>query len=370
MNSAARPRMLADFAYKDTNSFGVVRLAAAIAVVVTHAYGIVGGWALPELLEPSTGWSLGAHAVHVFFVLSGFMIAASWERSASWLDFAVARSLRILPALICVNLLIVVLAGLFITTAEPAAYWSPDNIGSFLVRATLLFSVGVSLEGVFTDNPMGNSVNIPIWTIRFEVICYLSVMAFMTAVAALRLRGMTRLAAIAPVLVASAIVIANAGHPEEFSFAAQLARFAFAFYLGVACWFARHLIAIRARTALLFLVVATLSAWSELPVRYPVMILATGYLSFWAGSLAMGGLQRWTSRTDLSYGVYITGFFIQQWLVYAFPDISVWQNAVVATALALVAAWLSWTFVEKPALGLRHKFGSRGAPQPRLQPAE
>ena len=195
-------------------------------------------------------------------------------------------------------------------------------------------------------------------------------MAFMTALAALRLKGIVRLAAIVPVLLASAVVIANGGHPEEFGFAAQLARFVFAFYLGVGCWFARHLIPIRARTALLFLTVATVAAWSDLPVRYPVMILATGYLSFWAGSIAMGALQRWTARTDLSYGVYITGFFIQQWLVYAFPQINVWQNAIAATVLALAAAWLSWTFVEKPALGLRHRLAFTRLPHTKLQPAE
>ena len=38
-----RPRVLSDIASKDKNSFGVVRLAAAIAVVVTHAVGIVNG---------------------------------------------------------------------------------------------------------------------------------------------------------------------------------------------------------------------------------------------------------------------------------------------------------------------------------------
>jgi peptidoglycan/LPS O-acetylase OafA/YrhL len=67
----------------------------------------------------------------------------------------------------------------------------------------------------------------------------------------------------------------------------------------------------------------------------------------------MGRIQRWTARTDLSYGVYITGFFIQQWLVFAMPDITVLQSALFATALALGTAWLSWTFIEKPALRLR-----------------
>ncbi|MCB1453026.1 MAG: acyltransferase [Rhizobiaceae bacterium] len=365
-----RPRVLSDIASKDKNSFGVVRLAAAIAVVVTHAVGIVNGWAAAEPMAAATGWSLAAHAVHVFFVLSGFMIAASWERSSSLLDFAAARTLRIMPALIVINLLIVLIGGLWLTTAAPAAYWSIENVGAFLTKATLLFSVGVTLDGVFADNPMGASVNIPIWTIRFEVICYLTLMVFMTAIAALRLSGLTRLIAVAPVLLASAFIVTVSGDPEHYNFAGQLARFVFAFYLGVAGWIARDHIPIRAGTALLFGALAAVATWSDMPIRYPVMILATGYLSFWVGSLPMGRLQRWTARTDLSYGVYITGFFIQQWLVYAFPAMSAWENALAGTGLALAAAWLSWTYVEKPALGLRQSLGFKRSPKVGLQPAE
>ncbi|MBO6725160.1 MAG: acyltransferase [Rhizobiaceae bacterium] len=363
---------LAGFAARERNNFNAVRLAAAISVVVSHAFVVVGGQGALEPLQAFTGWSLGAHAVHVFFVLSGFMIAASWERATSWLDFSVARALRIMPALICVNILIVLIAGLLITSAEPTTFWSSENIGAFLVRATLLFSVGVTLDGVFTENPMGSSVNIPIWTIRFEVICYLTIMAFMTVVAASRLRGLTRLAAVAPVLAVSGLIVSLAGHPDQFSFAAQLARFVFAFYLGVACWIARHYIPVRAPLALFFTALAAAAAWSEWPLRYPVMIIAAGYLSFWVGSVQMGRLQRWTTRTDLSYGVYITGFFIQQWLVYAWPPMSVWQNALIGTAIALAVAWLSWTYVEKPALGLRHmlKVKHEPAPETGLQPAE
>ncbi len=345
--------MLADIASKDKNSFGVVRLAAAVAVIVTHAYGVVGGWHAVEPLSVATGWSLAAHAVHVFFVLSGFMIAASWERAAGWIDFVMARLLRIFPALIVVNIAIILIGGLWLTTAAPGAYWTFENIGTFMTKATLLFSVGVSLDGVFTDNPMGNSANIPIWTIRFEVICYATLLVFMSMLAALRLRGLARLIPIVPVLGLCAVAITISGDPELFSFAAQLARFMLAFYIGVACWIGREHIPIRRDIALAFAVVALAVLMTGLPIRYPVMIVATAYWSLWLGSLPMGRLQRWTARTDLSYGAYITGFFIQQWLVFALPDMTVAQNALIATVLALGAAWISWTFVEKPALRLR-----------------
>ena len=365
--SAARQRAACDrlsaFAAKDANSYGVVRLAAAIAVIFTHAFGVVGGWEAAEPLVALTGWSLAAHAVHVFFALSGFMIAASWERSTGWLDFAVARLLRIMPALIAVNMAIVLIGGVWLTTAAPSDYWTIANVGTFLAGTMLSFSVGIELDGVFANNPMPGSVNIPIWTIRFEVICYVTLMVFMAAVAVLRLRGLARLIPVAPVLAVSALVITVSGEPEHFGFAPQLARFAFVFYLGVALWIARDMVPIRRDIALALALPVAVAVWSELPFRYPVMIAATAYWSFWLGSLRMGSLQRWASATDLSYGVYIMGFFIQQWLVEAMPGMTVMQNALAATGLALATAWISWTFVEKPALTLRRvRARKSGAP--------
>ncbi len=352
-------KTLSAFSEKNANSYAVIRLAAAIAVIVTHAFGVVGGWAAVEPLAESTGWSLAAHAVHVFFVLSGFMVAASWERSAGWIDFVLARMLRVFPALIVVNITIVLIGGLWLTTATPGVFWTFENIGVFMTKATLLFSVGVSLDGVFTDNPMGGSANIPIWTIRFEVICYATLLVFMSMLAALGLRGLARLIPVVPVLGLCAVAITISGDPERFSFAAQLARFMLAFYIGVACWIAREFVPIRRDFALAFAVLTVAVLMIDQPIRYPVMIAATAYWSLWLGTFPMGRLQRWTAHTDLSYGAYITGFFIQQWLVYAVPDMTVAQNASIATVLALGAAWVSWTFVEKPALRLRNPILSR-----------
>lgn len=352
-------KSLSAFAEKNANSYGVVRLAAAIAVIFTHAFGVVGGWEAAEPLAASTGWSLAAHAVHVFFVLSGFMVAASWERSTGWIDFVLARILRIFPAMICVNIAIILIGGLWLTTAAPGDYWTVQNVGTFFVKATLLFSVGVSLDGVFTGNPMGGSANIPIWTIRFEVICYASLLAFMSVLAVMRLGGLARLAAVVPLLAISAVALSLSGDPEQFSFAGHLARFAFAFYLGVACWIARAFVPMRRDFALSFAVLTLAVLLLDHAVRFPVMIAATAYWSFWLGTFPMGRLQRWSARTDLSYGAYITGFFIQQWLVWLMPDMSVLQNALLATVLALGIAWVSWTFVEKPALRLRKPIWSR-----------
>ena len=363
---------LALYADKDDNSYGVVRLLAALCVVYTHSFGVVGGWSTPEPLVASTGMSLGAHAVHVFFALSGFMVAASFERSSGVTDFVLARTLRVMPALIVVNLLIVVAGGLILTNAAAADYWTIDNAGRFFARTVLSFSVGVPLLGVFADNPVPGAINIPIWTIRFEVLAYASLLLLLTAMALMRLRGMARLWPVIAILAVSAGWLGGAPDAESFSFAEQLARFFLAFYLGVAAWIARDRVPVGLPILLATAAGATLALATASALSYPLMILAVAYGSFWLGSFRMGALQRWTARTDLSYGVYIIGFFVQQWLAWALPGLNSYGNAGLAMLIAAGAAWLSWTFVERPALNRRRRLIAAGqvASRPTALPAE
>ena len=347
--------VLARFAEKGANSFGAVRLFAAIAVIATHSVAVVGGYHSLEPLRALTGLSLGTHAVHVFFALSGFMVAASFERSSGLLDFTLARLLRVLPALIFVNVAIVILCGLFLTTAAPGDYWTVDNIGTFLLRTLLFFSVGTHLEGVFSQNPLPDFINIPIWTIRFEIICYATLLVVMGAMTSPLFKGVTRLVPVLVILVLTGIFLSRPHDYDTFTFSDHLAQFMFAFYLGVAAWLVREKLPVGLAIALALLALTGLAIQTEFVARLPLMILTAAYGSFWLGSLKMGWFQRRTAETDLSYGVYITGFFIQQWLIQALPGTSVYTNAILATAIALVVAWGSWTFVEKPALGLRKR---------------
>ncbi|PWJ56011.1 hypothetical protein CLV98_112106 [Dyadobacter jejuensis] len=60
---------------------------------------------------------------------------------------------------------------------------------------------------------------------------------------------------------------------------------------------------------------------------------------------------------DLSYGLYIYAFPVQQVLITFFlaKGLSVMSMFGLALALLLPLAWLSWTFIEKPSLKLKNK---------------
>ena len=80
-----------------SNSFGLLRLLAASAVVVSHAWLVTSGSYASEPLLVETGFSLGWHAVNLFFALSGLLIAGSLHHTRSLIQFAWSRFLRIFP---------------------------------------------------------------------------------------------------------------------------------------------------------------------------------------------------------------------------------------------------------------------------------
>ncbi len=94
------------------NNFDTLRAIAAVMVLASHAFALAGDdraepiWRLSR--EQTTGGSL---AVTIFFVISGYLITMSFERTRTTVAFVVNRALRLLPALAVVVLFLALIAG-------------------------------------------------------------------------------------------------------------------------------------------------------------------------------------------------------------------------------------------------------------------
>lgn len=67
-------------------------------------------------------------------------------------------------------------------------------------------------------------------------------------------------------------------------------------------------------------------------------------------------------RNDISYGIYIYAFVIQQMLFQLFNyQMSPILNTVLTLATTIPIAFLSWKFIEEPALQLKQKFTKSSA---------
>lgn len=359
-------QVLIDYAEPGKNSYGLVRLFAALAVVFSHAAVISGGVLVKEPLEASTGYTLGAHAVHIFFILSGLMVTASFERSKTIYAFVWARLLRIYPAMMMVAITFIIIGGFFYTTAAQSDYWSLHNIGQYLLRNILLLGGGATMVGIFDQNPLPGEINGPLWTLKFEVVCYISLVISLGLAQMFFLperRQKIVLLIVGIILLTTILLHINPRPYHESTHLDHLIRMVFAFYLGCLAWIMRAHFVLSARIAACFLVLACFVTYFDLPLKEQIQIVFLGYGVLWLGHFNTGKLQRFIEAQDYSYGVYIIGFPVQQALMYSYGSMTLLQNFYIAAPITLLLAALSWNMIERPALRFKKIFN------PALKPA-
>ena len=328
------------------NNFNLMRLVAAWMVIYGHAHAVTGIAGSDGIAWLTQLRGAGAVAVDMFFVISGFLIAASLERN-NVRGYLVSRGLRIMPALVvCVALTTFVL-GPWLTTATD--YWrQPMTWDYFLVNASLLFS-RFHLPGVFESHPL-DVVNGSLWTLPNEAKLYLLLMvAWMLGL--LTPRRYTPLWALA-MLAGYALAWRYWPLPDHIQKYAECTAF---FITGTLLWVNRAHIPLSG-WAVLGLVIAFAAlrgtGWSHLPY----FVLLT-YGTLWLGLCVRLPMIR---HTDLSYGLYLYGWPAQQlaWMLPAGKTIA--GNIAIATVIALACAALSWVLVERPALRLKRRLVARG----------
>lgn len=91
-----------------------------------------------------------------------------------------------------------------------------------------------------------------------------------------------------------------------------------------------------------------------LPHGHIIMVPSLTYLTFY-GAFGIGnGIKLSKSGFgDISYGIYLYGFPVQLVLVKMNPGITPWQLMLPTLICLIPLAWLSWRYVERPALRYR-----------------
>ena len=333
------------------NNFNLIRLVAAWMVIYGHAWaitGTAGGDAIARLTHIKFA---GAVAVDMFFVISGFLIAASLQRNTVR-AYLVGRALRILPALVaCVALTVFVLGPLVTTAAD---YWRNPETWRYLWVNSSLWSTTFDLPGVFQTHPY-TAVNGSLWTLRIEARLYLALLVA-SLLGLLLPRRYTPLWALA-LVGAYTVVLWKHPLPENLISAAWCVAF---FITGTAAWVNRDRIRLSPWLLLALVALAALGRgqpWFHLPY---FALLAYGTLY-----LALKPRLPLIRRNDLSYGLYLYGWPAAQLVQGASPGGPL-HNTAWATVLALAAAAASWFLVERPALRLKKRLV---APPPAASPA-
>lgn len=357
--------MAPDSAEHRRNSFDALRLAAAVMVVVGHCY-VLSGRSGDEPLIRFTGLGgFGELGVSVFFVISGFLVAASWLRLQHLAPYLANRVLRIVPGLAVATLLTALVLGPAMTRLGAGAYFAQARTWLYPLRNTLIYPVTYALPGVFEANPYPDAVNGSLWTLRLEFSFYL----LFPLLAAARLMDRRGLAAAALIALLAYFALLALGPVHAPAVALIAARNGYLFLAGAALHAWREVVRPQAPRVLIAAVAVFLAGaafrsaalWIAVPLL-PLVVVGLG-LSTAPG---VSGPPRFG---DLSYGIYIYAFPVQQALIHALGPQRLGIVALLAATMAIVTplAAFSWWVVERPALRLKPSIDS--ARSPRRRPA-
>jgi peptidoglycan/LPS O-acetylase OafA/YrhL len=353
------------------NNFSLIRILAAILVVFSHSYALTGN------IEPAfLGISIGTWAVYTFFIISGFLLT---KRSNFSIIFFWKRCLRIFPGLILVIFLTVFILGPLVTNLKLNEYFKNKETWSYLIHLGLFVD---RLPGVFENNPFPNSVNGSLWMLPYLFLMYAILFLYGNLNFLNRKYIIVILYALALVICAiqpiilffmKSIIFTNTSltadsntvpqvtyhiiptlHDIVFTIGGIIISLNFwKFYL---CFFGGVILALyedikidyKILTLFVFIAIFT---YIEIPslATYIILIVMPCFVIKFALS-KNHILNSLSPYIDISYGIYICSFPIQQAIAqYRGNNLVPFEMFLMAISFAFAFAVMSWYFVELPA---------------------
>jgi peptidoglycan/LPS O-acetylase OafA/YrhL len=353
--------MSVDAAHR-ANAFDFLRLTAALLVFVSHAFAI-GGYREPTLFGSETA---GTTAVHVFFVISGYLVTQSWLRDPHLLRFLQRRALRIFPGLLVMTVLTVLLLGPLFTEVSATEYWTSGQTWRFFWGSVITSAHVGSLPGLFLHNPLPGGVNGSLWSLRYELSLYVVLGVAGLACGLQHRRGSLPLALGVAWLACigwgvsfrlgwtadaawSPPLLWRLGYRFDTERIANLSVF---FLSGALLQLLAHRVKYRVVPGLL-----ALAATAWLPDGVWLHVAVWAVLPYAALAVALDGprVLRVFQGYDYSYGIYIYAFPLQQAAqeLVSRQFVPWWSAVLMSCVLTVVLGALSWRWVERPALRMK-----------------
>ena len=292
----------------------------------------------------------GQRSVQTFFIISGFLMFQSFERSGRTSVFFEKRIRRIMPGYVAV-ILFSAFFGFWLSNLKLSEYFTFALVKYVFWNLLFLNFMHPTLPGLFAQSPTPY-VNAPLWTLKIEVGYYL---LFPLIYGIGRRVGFLTWFAILFILSTgyylSMIALANKTGLHQYSVLAAQLPGQLRFFLAGALVASRHHMFAETRPRVTLAVLASgvsgILYFGGLSALYPVL-LALAVLSFCLIGPKLGS---WLKYGDLSYGIYIVHFPVLQ----AMKSLGVLDNRqgllfVVTSALVFSLSALLWHFVESPAL--------------------
>ena len=336
------------------NNFDFIRLFLALGVFLYHTDELT---QIPDFRIFGMA-SSAAIAVHAFFIVSGFLIFMSYERSSSLKRYFSKRIRRIAPGYIAVILLSFLFLSLLSTLPLKEYFSTSDSIRYLLANLTTLNFLHPTLPGVFEDHHY-TAVNGALWTIKIEVAFY-----FIVPLIVYFIHRFKPVKVLLLIFVFSALyffamsqLYRQEHHSVFLVLQRQLPGQMMLFSMGALLyyyfdWFKRYSTLLLAAAIFIYLV----QNFTESELLYPLYTISLSIMVIYLALVFpyIGHISRYG---DLSYGIYIWHFpMIQTFISLHLFDKHPMIAFLGLTILILFLAWLSWHIIEKPFLGKRSHY--------------
>ncbi|MDO4556894.1 MAG: acyltransferase [Lachnospiraceae bacterium] len=339
------------------NNFNILKFVAAFMVIAGHMAYISGG-ELPILL----GQGVQTIGVKIFFLIGGYLICKSWMSDPDIIRYAVRRALRIIPALACYVIIAILVSGFFLTTLSAKEFFTHPSTWNYLKNIGL--HTEYFLPGVFADNPYPDAVNGSLWTLPVEVFMYCMVPVILSIFGINKKTNKSRNGIIYITIVVCIIQIVHLKCFPEWRYVVYGTDVAQAMslipYYLIGVMFA--LIDFRKKMYLQFAAVFMLflSCFGFDPVYMELFMYI--WLPYFVFSFSIGEkplFAKLFQKNEISYGIYLYGFFVQQTVVLIFKKWGVGLNQSFLLVLCMIITCLialgSYHGIEKPAQILSKK---------------
>jgi peptidoglycan/LPS O-acetylase OafA/YrhL len=271
-----------------------------------------------------------------FFLISGYLIAQSLLKNNNILNFLKNRFLRLFPAIIFANILIVSLCYVCANTDARSYFFSKD-VFYFMYRNTILYldirpRIGF---GVFSENVVPAVTNPQWWTLPWNIKMYLVAIVLFSTLKILRNPIVFNLGYL---LVMTLSILPGL----EFGWWNVILPH---FFTGIAFYINRNKIPIHWFYFALSVLIYLLFYDSKLMfILSPVLI---AYMLIYFAFIPLKLIEWFKSFPDLSLGIFLYHMVIQQLLIF-YGFTSVYLIFIFSLAVSAIFSYVSLKLIEIP----------------------
>lgn len=334
------------------NNFDFLRLLFASFVIITHSYPLSGIKECDWLCQLTNGQtSLSYIGVRGFFAISGFLIYQSVVRSTGVIQYYWKRFLRLFPGLFVVLFLTVLLAP-FIYENKNIAYLENKEVWTYIPNNMSLYNLQYSIQGVFEKNYYKNAINGSLWTIPYEFTLYILLSVFIFFKGKVIYKRIALLSLMIFFLLGNILFYEQLGN--------------YFFYLNSGMFL---------NLGAYFIIGALLAAFNIQNFKFLNQVLYFSLVGLLFSlifhqfyifkfillpiTIILFGMRStpFINKTgkcigDVSYGMYIYGFPVQQTLQHFF-ELDYLELMCISLLISFALGFISWHLIEKNALKLK-----------------